>query len=135
MDRADLDAQAAALRHHIARQIGVSAEEIPDNSHWGSTGNTIGTICLRIGLLDFEQIEAIVNAQPVSGDLFGETGIRMGYLTREQLEAVLEVQRAHRYLDLGALLLMRGMVELPHFLDLVAMFIREKVGGAEGQGG
>ena len=123
----DLDRLSDSLRIFIAEHIGVSADDILDNREWGSSGNTIGTICLRVGLLNFEQVESIVDTQIMSGALFGETGIRLGFLKREELEAVLRVQQVHRHLDLGAQLLIRGTLELPQFLALIADFIGKGV--------
>ncbi len=123
MGRPDIESRSDALRCFIAERIGVSSDDILDDREWGSSGNTIGTICLRVGLLNFEQVETIVDTQSVTGALFGETGIRLGFLKREELESVLRVQQVHRHLDLGAQLLIRGTLELPQFLALVAEFI------------
>ena len=128
VESSDFESQSDALLSFIAERIGVSSDAVPISSEWGLSGNTISTICLRVGLLNFEQVEGIIDAQSTSGELFGETGIRLGYLKRAELEAVLRIQQIHCYLDLGALLLIRGMVDLPQFLALVADFTDKRSG-------
>jgi hypothetical protein len=98
--------------------------EVPSPGEWAGTGNTLGSIGLRLGLLSLDQIDKIVNRQASDSRLFGQIGISQKFLTEEDVERLLELQRFHRCLDLGALLVIERQITFPDLLNLIAEFFR-----------
>jgi hypothetical protein len=110
----------------LVDRLGLSEEDEPLAGRWSGTGNTIGSLSLRLGLLTFGQVGRIVDMQVTDRRLFGETAVAFDYMTRGQVDRVLQLQRIHRCLDVGGILVMQGRLELPALLNLIAEYLQVK---------
>lgn len=64
----------------------------------GAPGPTLGEVCLKLELLNEEQVSAVLWAQAktealLEDTLFGELSVRNGLIVQKQLDAALEEQR------------------------------------------
>lgn len=110
------------LSEFLSLKLGIAKEDLPEPGDWAGSGNTLGSLALRMGILSLDQIESIVDLQ-VSGDQrFGDTAVKLGYLAREQVDLLMHVQALHRCIDLGAPLALSGHAELPEVIALIAEF-------------
>jgi len=109
----------------LVDRLELSEEEEPLAGRWSGAGNTIGSLSLRLGLLTLAQVGRIVDMQVTDGRLFGETAVAFDYMTRSQVNQVLQLQRLHRCLDVGGILVMQGRLELPALFDLISEYLRE----------
>ena len=132
MDDPSPELYARELSGFLARRLGVPAEELPRDGEWAGSGNTIGSLALRLGVLSMDQIEQIIDQQADTAELFGEIGIGLGFLDKARVERLLELQRLHRCLDLGGLLVMEGNLELSALLELLAAFFKNQCDQAAG---
>lgn len=112
------------LREFLSQKLGISKEELPEAGEWAGSGNTIGSIALRIGLLTLDQIESIVDLQLANDERFGDTSEKLGYLSGDQVERLMRMQDLHRCIDIGGPLVMSGQVDLERLLSLLADFFR-----------
>jgi hypothetical protein len=116
---------AAQLLEFLSQRLALPKDRLPQVGEWAGSGNTIGSIALRMGILDLGQIERVVDGQ-VSGDSrFGDTAVQLGLLSREQIDLLVQVQDLHRCVDLGAPLVMSGRLEMAEFVALVAEFVSD----------
>lgn len=69
-----------------------------------------GELGLRLGMLDEDQVQSIVQAQEHSGRRFGETALRLGHLTGLQLAVLLALQQENPR-DLAVALVRRGAID------------------------
>lgn len=104
-------------------QLDLSADEIPPQSEWAGSGNTLGSIGLRLGLFSFDQVDEIITRQSSDNRLFGEIGISLKIVTAEQVDHLLTLQRFHCCLDVGASLVVEGRVTLPHLLTTIRDYL------------
>ena len=87
-----LPGKTAEFVDHLANKFDLNDNERPELKHWSGLGTAIGAICLRLDLLDVDQLDKLLETQENEGGLFGQIAIRLGYLTQEQVDALLEVQ-------------------------------------------
>ena len=97
-------------------QLDLAASEAPRQSEWAGSGNTLGSIGLRVGLLSLDQIDKIITLQSSDNRLFSEIGVSLKFVTAEQVEHLLTLQHFHRCLDVGATLMVEGRTTFPHLL-------------------
>ena len=100
----------------------VGAQELPSPTKWEDTGNTIGSIALRLGMLNLEQIEEILKAQQSESRRFGELAVDREFLTDGQITQLLEIQQLHRHLHRAELMVMQKQVTLGQLLRLLSEF-------------
>lgn len=113
------------LREFLATKLKIAKEDLPQAGDWAGSGNTLGSLALRMGMLSLDQIETIVELQVNDDARFGDTGVKLGFLTREQVDLLIRVQMLHRCIDLGAPLVVAGDVELSKLIGLLAEFFEE----------
>lgn len=80
-----------------------------------------GNFCLKESL---DQIDQIVTRQTADPRLFGEIGISLKFISEEQVDHLLALQRFHRCLDLGAMLVIDEQVSLSTLLHAMADFFK-----------
>ena len=97
------------LGHLILVDQGVaSAGGTQHTSDWAGTGNTIGAIALRLGLLNLDQIDQILAVQENERRLFGQIAVSEEILSEEQIGRLLSVQRMHYCVEHVEMLVMHG---------------------------
>lgn len=119
------DRHPSQLIEFLSRRLGIPKEELPKAGEWAGSGNTIGSLALRMGVLNLDQIESIVDLQ-VSGEMrFGDTAVELGNLTGDQVDLLVRMQEFHRCIDLGGPLVMSGQLELAELVELLAAFFAD----------
>ena len=113
-------------------RLGLSESDRPRAGSWAGTGNTLGSIGLRIGLLGLDEIDQIIAKQTSDSRLFGEIAVEAKFLTQEQVDTLLVLQHFHRCLDTSAPLVMEGRLGFGELLTLMAeYFSRDLIARAE----
>jgi hypothetical protein len=113
------------LAAFLARELGVGVETLPRPGPWSRSGLTIGALSLRLDALTLESIDAIVEQQAREPKMFGELAVRLGFLTTAQVARLLEIQQMHWALEIGEMLVLAGMLDLPRLIALLARFLAE----------
>ena len=111
----------------LGDRLGLSEEELPRAGQWSGSGNAIGSLSLRLGLLTLEQVGRTVDMHISEARPFGETAVALGYMTEHHVKRVLQLQRFYRCLDLGGILMMQGKLELQSLLRLIAEFLQQEL--------
>jgi len=112
----------------FARRLGLNPEELPPIGIYANAGATIGALALRMGVLSFDQIDEIIEAQSSDKKRFGELAVHLGFVTEKQVESLVDLQSLHSAMALGELLLMAGIVDVPTLLRILADFWCEHLG-------
>jgi len=110
------------LGNFIAERIGVDADGLPQSNGWAGSGNSIGALALRLGVLTLDQIEQVIDLQVSDGQLFGELAKHLGFCSEDDVDRLLALQRLHRCLDQAALLVIDGSLDVPDLLRHLADF-------------
>lgn len=108
----------------LADRLSLDPDEIMMASDWAGTGNTIGAIALRLGLLDLDQIDRILDMQDSDKRLFGEIAVNLEFITNEQVEGLIQLQRYHQLLEAGEALILRGLVTMEQLQETLLEFYR-----------
>lgn len=108
----------------LANRLRLDPDEILTSSDWAGTGNTIGAIALRLGLLDLDQIDRILDMQDSDKRLFGEIAINLEFMTEEQVEGLIQLQRYHQLLEAGEALVLRGIITMEQLQETLLEFYR-----------
>ncbi len=116
---------ATEFSAYLAERLQLLPVEVPQPSDWSGSGNTLGSIGLRLGLLSLDEIDQIISRQCSDRRLFGEIGISLKILDEDQVRYLLVLQRFHRCLDLGAILVTEGRISFSELLDLMADYFRK----------
>ena len=119
---AELSQQLAAF---LARELGVAVDTLPRPGPWSRSGLTIGALSLRLDALTLENIDAIIEQQAREPKLFGELAVKLGFLSAEEVARLLEIQQMHWALELGEMLVLAGLIDLPKLAELLARFLAE----------
>lgn len=114
--------ETEAFVAHLKAEFELAESDIPRPGEWAGSGNTLGSIGLRVGLLSLDQIDQIITKQGNDRRLFGQIGVSLKFLTGEQVEGLLTMQRFYRCLDLGAILVFENTVEFPELLASLARY-------------
>lgn len=117
---------AKALSDFLAERLEIDPASLPAPSRWAGSGNTIGALALRLGVLTLDQVEQAVDLQASDGQLLGEIVRALGYCTDVDIERLLALQRLHRCLDQAALLVMSGQMDMVELLEALAAFASER---------
>lgn len=91
-------------------------------SDWAGTGNTIGALALRLGLLDLDQIDRILDVQEDDSRLFGEIAIGLGYLCDEQVQRLIELQQFHAIFEVGERQVVAGQLAISELLRVILRY-------------
>lgn len=117
------DPHPSQLVEFLSRKLGIPKEELPEAGDWAGSGNTIGSLALRMGVLSLEQIEHVVDLQVSGDERFGETAVTLGFLGREQVDMLMRLQGLHRCVDLAGPLVLSGQLELDRMAALLSEFL------------
>ncbi|MCH7599208.1 MAG: hypothetical protein IH973_05570 [Myxococcales bacterium] len=109
----------------LKQSLDLTDSDIPEPGEWCGSGNTLGSIGLRVGLISLDQIDQIITRQAADPRLFGEIGISLKFLSEKQVEHLLMLQRFHRCLDLGALLVIEERVTFSALLHVMADYFKK----------
>ncbi len=85
---------------HIVNELNLSESERPSLGNWARVGTTLGALCLKLGLLDMEQINNLLELQDQTGGLFGDVAVELSYLSEEQVRKLLLIQKWTRRIDI-----------------------------------
>ena len=110
-----------AFVEHLKREFDLVSSDIPRLGVWAGSGNTLGAIGLRVGILSLDHIDQIISMQSYDNRLFGQIAIALKFLTDEQVDRLLTMQRFYRCLDLGVMLVFENRMS---FSDLLASMAR-----------
>ena len=112
----------------LQAQLGLNDQEIPTPGEWAHVGNTTGALALRLGLLDVEQIDQILEIQENDGHakLFGEIAVELGFAEQAQIERLLDIQQLNRRLELGEQLVLSGRTDLDTLLADLQRFNQQQ---------
>jgi hypothetical protein len=119
---AQLCQQLAAF---LARELGVAVDTLPRPGPWSRSGLTIGALSLRLDALTLENIDAIIEQQAREPKLFGELAVKLGFLSADEVARLLQIQQLHWALELGEMLVLEGLIDLPKLAELLARFLAE----------
>ena len=100
----------------------VTAEGSRHTSDWAGTGNTIGAIALRLGLLTLDQIDRILSVQENERRLFGQIAVSEEILSEEQIDRLLGVQRMHHCVEHVEMLAMHEGTDMKLLLKNLSAF-------------
>jgi hypothetical protein len=117
------------LGDFLSERLGIEPDDLPRSNGWAGSGNSIGALALRLGVLTLDQIEQVVDLQASDGQLFGELAKHLGFCTDKDIHRLLAMQRLYRCLDQTALLVIDGRFEVADLLRHLADFAAE--GGIE----
>jgi len=112
----------------FANRLGLDREAMPPIGIYANAGATIGALALRMGVLSFDEIDQIIEAQSNDKKRFGELAIQLGFVSEQQVESLIDLQSLHSAMALGELLLMAGVVDVPTLLRILADFWCEQFG-------
>lgn len=113
------------LAAFLAREIGVAVDTLPRPGPWSRSGLTIGALSLRLDALTLENIDAIIEQQAREPKLFGELAVKLGFLSADEVARLLAIQQMHWALELGEMLVLAGLIDLPKLVELLARFLAE----------
>ena len=100
----------------------VSAAGTRHTSDWAGTGNTIGAIALRLGLLNLDQIDQILSVQENERRLFGQIAVSEKILSEEKIERLLAVQRMHHCVEHVEMLVMHEGLDVKLLLKNLSAY-------------
>ena len=115
--------QAEDFDAFLAERLQIDPALLPRHGLWWDAGNTFGSIALKLNLIELNSIDEILERQKTDDGLFGEVAIRMGLISNEDAQQILRLQRFHRCLERGELLVVQGMISLLELLDLLREFL------------
>jgi hypothetical protein len=113
----------------LIERLGLEEVELPDPPPWSGGGNTVGSLALRLGLMTLDQVEQVIDLQASDESYFGDLSVKLGYLRQDQLDCILLLQRVHRLLDFGGLLVAERRLAVPTLLELLGELHARKAEG------
>ena len=113
------------LAAFLARELGVPRDSLPRPGPWSRSGLTIGALSLRLDALTLENIDAIIEQQAREPKLFGELAVKLGFLSAQKIERLLQIQQLHWALEIGEMLVLASMIDLPRLVELLGRFLAE----------
>jgi hypothetical protein len=119
------DRRSAQLIEFLAERLGLAKEDLPSAGEWAGSGNTIGSLALRMGILNLDQIERVVDMQVAGESRFGDTAVQLESLSRDQVDLLVRIQELHRCIDQAGPLVMSGQLELAELVALLAEFLSD----------
>ncbi|MCP5040874.1 MAG: hypothetical protein GY944_07570 [bacterium] len=114
----------------LIEQLELSSSDVPAASEWAGTGNTMGAIGLRVGLLGLDEIDQIISKQASDPRLFGEIAVASKILNQAEVDVLLTLQHFHRCLDASAGLLVEGRAPFATLLRLMAEYFEGRTSEA-----
>jgi hypothetical protein len=108
------------LSDFLSVQLGIDSEQLPSAGGWVGSGNSIGALALRLGVMTLDEIEQVADLQAVDGELFGQVAHELGFCSKDDVVRLLQLQALHRCIDQSGLLYMASEVAIPKLLRLLA---------------
>ena len=105
---------------YISRKLNLSEEERPVLGNWGQVGTTLGSLSLKLNLMDMDKINNLLEIQAQSGGLFGDVAIELGYLDAMQVESLLKIQTWSRRGEILHRLLLSKKINTDQYRELVS---------------
>ena len=103
----------------VVDRLGLDADTLPDVSNVTDAGNTVGAICVRLGLINVVDIDQIIDVQRNERHRkFGEIAIQLGLLSSADVDGVLALQQFYRAVEPAVLLVIAKKVSLASLLAL-----------------
>lgn len=78
---------------YLTRELGLEESDKPDLGSWGRVGTTLGALSLKLGLMNMEQINNLLEVQEQTGGLFGSVAVELAYLEEAQVTKLLNIQK------------------------------------------
>jgi hypothetical protein len=121
-------AHANPFVQYVAEELKLIDADLPDLDRVNDAGNTLGAICVRLGVLSIADIENILEMQREHRQVrFGQIAVHLGLMTKFQLERILAVQAFYRSFELATLLVLDGHVGLGRLMALWTEFAGGKL--------
>ena len=120
-------ADADPFLRFVAARLNLAEADLPDTSAVNDAGNTLGTICVRLGLLDVTQIEDVLAVQREHRHLrFGQIAVEQGFMNEAHIKPVLALQGFYRSFEIAMLLVLAGHITLPQLVAWWSEFATER---------
>ena len=114
---------ASPFMRFVIDRLGLNESHFPDVANVTDAGNTIGAICVRLGLINVFDIDRIIEVQRSERHRrFGEIAIDLGLLSSAGLDGVLALQHFYRAVEPAVLLVISKQVSLARLLALWTEF-------------
>jgi hypothetical protein len=110
----------------MLERLQLDPEEHLSFSDWAGTGNTIGALALRLGVLSLDEIDRILDAQESNRRLFGEIAVELGFLTHDQVGRLIGLQRFHQLLEVGEHMVLKGFLSIEELQSALLDYHRAK---------
>jgi hypothetical protein len=115
---------ASNFERFLLERLHLDPEEHLSFSDWAGTGNTIGALALRLGVLSLNEIDRILDAQESDRRLFGEIAVEHGYLTSDQVERLIGLQQFHQLLEVGEHMVLKGYLSIEELQTALLEYYR-----------
>ena len=83
----------------------------------------IGSIAAHHGLLQPDQIDAILNEQRRSDQRFGEIAVRLGFMTEEQVDTLISIQQFRSYAEITEAIVLANLVNYDDAVQTLGAFV------------
>ncbi len=117
---------ASNFERYMLERLQLDPEEHLSFSDWAGTGNTIGALALRLGVLSLDEIDRILDAQESNRRLFGEIAVELGFLTHDQVGRLIGLQRFHQLLEVGEHMVLKGFLSIEELQSALLDYHRAK---------
>lgn len=116
-------ADVSPFMRFVVDRLGLDEGSLPDAANVNDAGNTVGAICVRLGLINVFDIDRIIEVQRNERHRrFGEIAIDLGLLSPAGLDLALALQQFYRAVEPAALLVISKDVSLTRLLTLWTEF-------------
>ncbi len=96
----------------VAIKLGIGRSTIPKPSSWSESGNTVGALALKLGVLTTEAIDRVLIEQQEQSLKFIEASISLGLMNRKQSEQILHIQLLHKNQTLLEMMLLNDQINI-----------------------
>lgn len=120
-----MNSTSLCFEEFLAERLGLTPDECVASSEWSGTGNTIGALALRLGALDLNQIDRILDVQEEDKRLFGVLAIDLGFMTSSQVDRLIELQRYHQIVEIGEHLVVQGKISTEEMHQAITDYLGE----------
>jgi hypothetical protein len=117
---------ASSFERFLLERLQLDPEEHLSFSDWAGTGNTIGALALRLGVLSLDEIDRVLDAQENNRRLFGEIAVELSFLTPDQVDRLIQLQRFHQLLEVGEHMVIKGLLSIEELQSSLLEYGRQR---------
>ena len=119
---------ARQFQEQLLKLLTLDPGQSLSSAKWAGTGNTIGALALRLGLMTIDQIEHVLEYQSKNPELFGHIATNLDYLNESQVEKIVELQKVHHLLEVAEQYYLHSNVPLIDLLNLTTQYYSQHAG-------